>query len=297
MTTIFSTKKLDGKAIEFLKTWKVEYQDPQSAQVLMATPAEVIALAPNMPGLQFIQTFSAGVDGLPFELMPPSVRVFSNAGAFSLPVAEHAWALVLALAKNVNSKKRAESYILTGKTLVVVGGGGIGSKVAEIGRRAFSTRSVGISRSFHRPEVFDELLTTDKLLETVKRADICVLALPLTKHTEGLFDYSLLSSMKEKSIMVNVGRAEVVVEHDLIRVLQERPGFRFGTDVFWKKKGREDFDTELWSYPNFMGTPHTAGADSSPEVLSEAIARAAENVRSILTTGKGQNEVRRDDYV
>lgn len=297
MTKIFSTKKLEGLAAEILKDWQVEYQDPQGAQVLMATPVEVRELVPRMPSLEIIQTFSAGVDGLPFELIPFKVKLFSNAGAFSLPVAEHAWALVLALAKNINLKNRTESYILTKKTLLVLGGGGIGTKVARIGKAAFGMKTVGVSRSFQEPDAFDERWTVERLAEIIQEADICVLALPLTKHTKGMFNYSLLTKMKEKSILVNVGRAEVVVEHDLAKLLAERPSFRFGTDVFWRRNGLEKFDIELWSYPNFMGTPHTAGADSNPEVLSQAIVRAADNVRLILTTGRGQNEVRRDDYI
>ncbi|MFP3301825.1 MAG: hydroxyacid dehydrogenase, partial [Caldivirga sp.] len=57
-----------------------------------------------MPNLEVIQTFSAGVDHLPYAQIPINVRIFSNAGAYSLPVAEHAWSLILTLAKGVHSR-------------------------------------------------------------------------------------------------------------------------------------------------------------------------------------------------
>jgi Phosphoglycerate dehydrogenase and related dehydrogenases len=294
---IYSTLKLGETAREVLKEWEVSYDDSSDAEVILAWPTQVTQILDRAPKLKYIQTFSAGVDGLPFDKLPKGVRVFSNAGAYSLPVAEHAWALVLALAKMVNRRERnAQSYMLTRKTLLVIGCGGIGSKVAQIGKSAFSMWVLGVSRSF-KSQDFDERHSINELPELLSRADVSVISLPLNKHTRSLFDYKMLSCVKQNSIMVNVGRAELVVEDDLKKVLLERPDFRFGTDVFWRKNGREEFESELWSYPNFMGTPHTAGADSNREVFEEAVLQAVKNVRTLLTTGSAQNEVKVEDYL
>jgi len=131
----------------------------------------------------------------------------------------------------------------------------------------------------------------------IGRADVIAVALPLSKRTLGLINYDLLKRTKDKSIMVNVGRGEVVVEEDVYRVLRERPTFRFGTDVFWRKGGREDFNSKLWELPNFTGTPHTAGGNANQEVLRNALVNAAENVRRLLETGRADNEVKIEDYL
>ncbi|WP_243671613.1 hypothetical protein [Vulcanisaeta sp. JCM 16161] len=55
-----------------------------------------------------IQTFSAGVDHLPFTAIPDNVEIYSNAGAYSIPVAEHAWAMILTLAKGLHKRAKRQ---------------------------------------------------------------------------------------------------------------------------------------------------------------------------------------------
>jgi D-3-phosphoglycerate dehydrogenase / 2-oxoglutarate reductase len=89
----------------------------------------------------------------------------------------------------------------------------------------------------------------------------------------------------------------VINEEDMIDTLEENPEVRFGTDVFWRKDGKENFDSKLWSFSNFMGTWHTAGAGASLEVKDLAAEIAVKNLRSYLLTGEAQNEVNRQDYI
>lgn len=88
----------------------------------MTWPSKVAGLLEKMPKLRLLQTFSAGVDDLPFEKLT-KVTVMSNAGAYSESVAEHAWALALALAKRVNLRKKVETYSVMGGTAVILGAG------------------------------------------------------------------------------------------------------------------------------------------------------------------------------
>jgi len=104
--------------------------------------------------------------------------------------------------------------------------------------------------------------------------------------------------VKERSIIVNVGRAETIVEEDVYKLLKEKPGVRFGTDVFWRVNGKENFSTsKLWELENFTGTPHIAGASSSSNTLKNALLQACKNVYKIISEGNGDNKVRIEDYI
>jgi D-3-phosphoglycerate dehydrogenase len=275
-------------------------QDPSdiiNAEVIMGWPTELSNLVSRAPKVKALQTFSAGVESMDFSVLPKSVKVFSNAGAYSLPVAEHAWALILSLAKKVGKRARGESYLISGKTLLVLGAGGIGSKVARIGRDGFSMKTIGISRSFKDPEAFHERYSYREVENHLGRADVVVNALPLTKETRNFLNWERLSKLKDRSIIVNVGRGETVDREAMIKLLRERPSIRFGTDVFWRKDGKENFDDPIWELDNFTGTPHTAGADATREALDAAMVAACTNVARFLREGKADNEVRIEDYI
>ncbi|WP_069806937.1 2-hydroxyacid dehydrogenase [Vulcanisaeta thermophila] len=261
-----------------------------------------------MESLELIQTFSAGVDHLPFNVIPSNVRIHSNAGAYSVPVAEHAWALIMALAKGLHRiTLDAREYLngeftsprrISGATLLVLGTGGIGGEVARIGKVAFNTYNIGINRSGHPAPYFDETYPMESLTQVIPRADIVVLALPLNKYTRGLVTERELRLLKRNAIMVNVGRGDVVREEDLYRVLRERRDVRFGTDVWWVHGDREEIPPRipLTELPNFLGTPHVAGG-AQRDVAEYAMVRAVENVVRYLRGEEPLNRVDRSDYV
>ncbi|MBP1357016.1 MAG: 3-phosphoglycerate dehydrogenase, partial [Sulfolobus sp.] len=211
--------------------------------------------------------------------------------------AEHTWALILSLAKGIGLRKRVESYQITGKTMLILGGGGIGSEVARIGKEAFDNFVIGLSRSFRKPEYFDVKDSLMKLREYIGKVDIIVDTLPLNKFTRNILNYDTLRLVKERVIIVNVGRGETIDEDGIYRLLVERPSVRFGTDVFWRRNGKEDFENKLWNLENFIGTLHTAGGYASQEVLDRAKEKACENVYKLLTTGDAENKVRKEDYI
>src|SRR5579862_2097413 len=189
---IVSADRLSEKCAEILSPFGLMNgsegpNDLKEAKILLGARRSIKKnLRSGMPNLEAIQTFTAGVDDLPFELIPPSVKIFSNAGVYSQSVSEHALSLVLALAKNVNRKSPTTSYILKNKTLVVLGCGGIGSTVAAMMKNAFGCLIIGLSRSYKFPGHFDEKLGVDQLGYAVASADILISALPLNKFTRNL---------------------------------------------------------------------------------------------------------------
>jgi phosphoglycerate dehydrogenase-like enzyme len=254
-------------------------------------------LLAKMKGLKMIQSLAAGVDALDFASIPPGVEVFSNAGAFTESAAEHAWGLALGVAKGVHAgRKRLAPRPLRSKTLVVVGCGAIGSEVARLARSSFGMATIGVSRTFKQPELFDEKRQMNDLGEAVGRADLLVNALPLTRSTRSIFDFQVLSKAKPTVVFVNIGRGETMDEVAVMKWLTERPESRYATDVFWKPGGKENFDSPIWELPNFGGTMHTASAQD-PEAIVRAQVAAAENVKRFLETGSAMNRVRIDEYL
>jgi len=267
-------------------------------RVLMTWPSRPKGdLLSKMRGLRMLQCLSAGVDALDFSVVPPGVEVFSNAGAYTDSAAEHAWGLALGVAKGVHAgRKRLAPRHLRSKTLLVVGCGAIGSEVARLARSSLGMRTIGVSRSFKQPELFDERRPIQELGEAVTGADLVVNALPLTRATRSVFDGRILSRMKPTVVVVNIGRGETMDEAAVMKWLAERPESRYATDVFWKVGGKEKFDSPIWDLPNFGGTIHTASAQD-PEAIVRAQVAAAENVRRFLETGSAPNRIDIQEYV
>jgi phosphoglycerate dehydrogenase-like enzyme len=266
------------------------------AEVLLAWPSrarpEVLR---KMKSLEMFQSMSAGVDAFDFAAIPKGAQVFSNAGAFTVPVAEHAWGMLLGAAKGIQLRNtRSTPRLLHGKTLLVVGCGAIGTEVAKLSR-SLAMRTMGVSRSFREPDRFDERFPVESLGDAVRSADAVVISLPLTNLTRGLVGHDTLMKAKEDVVVANVGRGETVEEAGLVKWLKERPESRYTTDVFWKHGGREAFDTEAWDLPNFSGTLHVSGVPLG-EGTSYPMVEAARNVRRFLETGRALNKVDVSEY-
>ena len=250
----------------------------------------------KMKELKMVQTMSAGVDALDFSALPPGAQVFSNAGAFTDTVAEHAWGLLLGVAKGIHLRNvKATPRALRGKTLLVVGAGNIGSEVARLSK-SLGMRTIGVSRSFRARGFFDEMHSISSLVQDVADADAIVITLPLTKATRRIINYKLLAKAEENVIVVNVGRGETVDRRGLLRWLRERPESRFATDVFWEDGGREVFNTEAWALPNFAGTLHNSGTPIGDDLKGPKVA-AAWNVRRFFESGEALNRVEISEYL
>jgi len=301
-TKVFVTDVFPVEARQILSGFEIYEKEADDStlgecQALVCWPSRARPeLLKKMSMLRMVQTMSAGVDGFDFTSLPPGVQVFSNAGAFSDTVAEHAWGLLLGIAKGIHLRNvRSTPRALRGKTLLIVGAGGIGTEVARLSK-SLGMRTIGSSRSFKATDLFDEAHSISSLEADVAAADAIVITLPLTKVTRGIVNYELLSKAKENVIVVNVGRGETVDENGLLRWLKERPESRFATDVFWKDGGKEVFATSAWALPNFAGSLHNSGTPIGDDLKVPKIA-AAKNVRRFFESGVALNRVEVSEYV
>lgn len=261
----------------------------------------------KMKKLRAIQVLSAGVDQIPFKEIPSNVSIYSNAGAYSEQCAEFAWALILALSKGLsNITFKRDEYLegiyskprrINNSKVIIFGTGGIGKAVARIGK-GFKTYNVGVNRSGNKPEFFDSILSLKEAFEKLGNFDIIAITLPLNKYTYKLFNYDKLIKLKDESILVNVGRGDIIDEDSLYKILKERPSIRYGSDVWWKYNGKEFFETRTGVHrlPNVIFTPHISGV-SGKGFIEESLNEAIENVIRIITNNNPKNFVNVTDYI
>jgi phosphoglycerate dehydrogenase-like enzyme len=223
--------------------------------------------------LRFIQSIGAGTDQFSRDALEQhGVRLASARGVNARAVAEHVMALVLALARRLpeardnQAKRHWRGMIgdlarredeLSGKTLIIVGLGQIGSRLAQIAK-AFDMRVIGIRRD-PRPGGghADEVHAVSELNALLPQADFVALTCPLTPDTEKLIDADALGRMKPSAYLVNAARGRVVDEPALIDALERRQIMGAAMDVTVEEP--LPASSPLWAMDHVLITPHTAG--------------------------------------
>src|SRR5271155_5990868 len=165
---------------------------------------------------------------------------------------------------------------LAGKTLLVVGLGDIGGRLARLAK-AFDMRVVGLRRNpaLGRGSA-DAVGTMEELGSLLPDADFVGLTCPLPAETENLIDAKALSRMKPAAHLVNVARGRVVDEAALIEALATRRIAGAGIDVTAEEPLAPS--SPLWAMEHVLITPHTAGEtrryeDNVIEILRDNLAR------------------------
>lgn len=230
-------------------------------------------LLEHAPKLRFIQSISAGVDQYGQDgLRERGIRLASAQGANERAVSEHAMALILALARQLPQARdnQAKHHFrpmvseiakredeMGGKTLVIIGLGRIGARLARLAK-AFDMKVIGVRRDpAAGANGADSVHGMDALPELLPQADIVALTCPLTPETENIIDARTLGMMKPTSHLVNAARGKCVDEAALLDALTSGRIAAAALDVV-----REEplpASSPLWTAPNVFITPHSAG--------------------------------------
>ena len=207
----------------------------------------------------------------------------------AVSVAEHVFALLLALARKVPAadrstksggweRKKYHGFELLGKTLGILGLGKIGFRVAlrakAFGMRILSHDAYLSSTSLHVTESGAELASFDRVMA---EADFLTLHLPLTPETRGMLNGEALRRMKKTAFLINTSRGEVLVEADLAKALKQGDLAGAALDVREKEPPGE---SPLHGLDNVILTPHTAGL--TYEAQEKVVDAVAEDVDRVL---------------
>jgi phosphoglycerate dehydrogenase-like enzyme len=250
--------------------------------------------------LRWIQLLNAGADSCAtIPAVAERAILVTNLQRIQGPhMAEHAIALMLALARSLPvyaSEQHAGAFTrgfrelraerpfeIEGKTLLVIGLGGIGTEVAKrahgLGMHVIATRNS--SRS--GPDYVEYVGLADEYVELASRADVVVNATPLTPATRGMFDEKFFKAIKEGALFINIGRGESVATDALVAALRSNRVAGAGLDVT---------DPEplppghaFWTMENVIVTPHIA--TSSDFRNERTLALVAENLRRYVRGDK-----------
>jgi phosphoglycerate dehydrogenase-like enzyme len=271
------------------------------ADVLVVSGLWRNELAAMAPKLRFIQSIGAGTDQFDRAVLEArGIRLASAAGVNARAVSEHAMSLILALARRLpeardnQARKVWRGMIgdlaqredeLQGKTLVVVGLGRIGGRLAQIAK-AFDMRVIGVRRDPSGGKgAADEVHALAALPGLLPAADFVALTCPLTPETTNLIDAAALRAMKPSAYLVNCARGRVVDEPALVAALAAGTIAGAGIDVTWEEPLPPD--SPLWTAPNAFITPHTAGEtrryeDNVLDILTENLGRLWRGEASLM---------------
>jgi phosphoglycerate dehydrogenase-like enzyme len=241
--------------------------------------------------LRWIESLAAGVENC---LAVPALRerglLLTNMRAVDAAViAEHAIALTLALAHGLDvfaaDTANAQWSIahgaatpmqsLDGKTLLVVGLGGIGTEVAKrahgLGMTVVATRDGDLQG----PPFVSHVGAPSELLALARSADVIVSCVPLTPVTKGMFDAQFFAQLKRTAIFVNISRGATMVMADLTRALVDNRLAGAGLDVADPEP--LPANNPLWHAPHVLITPHISSRSDLPGEGRWIVAR--ENIR------------------
>lgn len=252
-----------------------------------ATP-EFLERATN---LRWVQTMSAGVDRYMQvkPLIDNDALVLTNMrGAYGPAIADHSFAMLLTLTRDLGfyaQKQReqswarggsgAQAFALEGRTMFVVGLGGIGTEIAErangFGMRVIATRRSGSDN----PKFVERVGRPEHLLEMLPEADVVALCVPLTPETEKLFDERAFAALKPGAILINVARGKVVDTQALLAALDS--GRLGGACLDVTDPEPLPAEHPLWRAKNVVITPHISATAELSEERGWALLR--ENVR------------------
>jgi glyoxylate reductase len=252
--------------------------------------AEVMEAAPSV---KIFANFAIGFNNFNVEEAKKRGIILTNTpGGGAERVAEHAWALILALTCRV---VEGDSYIrtgkyngwdpmllhgtdLTGKTLGIIGTGRIGADVAHRAKNGFMMNVVyyDIRRNEALEKDFGATFCATPE-EVLKVADVVSIHVPLTKETTHLINADRLKLMKKDSYLINTSRGPVVDEKALVEALKNRTIRGAGLDVFEEEPKLAPGLIEL---PNVVMTPHIASAtDKSRHDMATL---SAQNIIEVL---------------
>lgn len=292
-----------NSGIGYFQTWNAEDTAARipEADVFVVSGFWDNSLLDVATNLKFIQSIGAGYDQFPLdELRKRGIRLASARGVNSNAVSEHAMSMVLALARHIHTGRDNQSKSfwrgmisdlskredeLGGKTMLIVGLGTIGSRLAKLAK-AFDMRVVATKRDTNvSGTAADEIHRPSAVPDLLPQADFVALTCPLTDETADMINVDTLKLMKESAYLINVARGGCVEEDALLDALKS--GSIAGAAIDHFKAEPLPADSPFWELENVIITPHTGGEtrmyeDNVIDILLENIGRLSRGETELL---------------
>lgn len=225
--------------------------------------------------LKLLHKWGVGVDNLDVDTARAlGIKVARTTGSNAVPVAEYTLGLTIAALRGLAighaelkkgnwrglTAQGMDTFMLSGKTVGIIGFGAIGQQVARLLKGFGCTILYSKRHPLSAEEEADLGARFATLAEIYAQADVITLNCPLTPETAGLIDRTALKAMKKTAVLVNVARGGIVVEPDLIDALKAREIHAAAFDVFEIEPLPSD--SPLLQLDNLVVTPHLASLAS-----------------------------------
>lgn len=246
------------------------------------------------PDLKFVQLTSAGYDSLDLEaLQDRGITVMNARDVHSPPIAEYILAYILTIYKRTFHYKALQNDkdwntdlkldTLNEKRVMFLGAGSIAQATAKL-LTAFGAHTLGLNSDGRTIQGFSECMSLEEGLKQIGDADIVVSTLPSSEATYHLLDYDTLKLMNESSILINIGRGDVIDEDALLKVLDKT--IRHAVlDVFEEEPLSKD--SKLWNHFKVIITPHLSY--STPDSNSRHASLFINQIKNISSNKKVLN--------
>lgn len=262
-----------------------------------------VALLADAPHLRWIQTLTAGADGVSFPDLARREIVMTNGSGIHAPnVAEHIIGLMLLFARGIPTLMRNQQrhqwtdsvpqFELNTQTLCVVGLGDIGLALADRASKLGMSVTGVRRRDVACPDYVQEVTSLEKMDSLLTQADHIAICLPLTPRTEGIFSSVRLNALKRGVYLYNIGRGEIVDQTAMIEALRSGQIAGAGLDVTDPEPLPPD--NPLWDFENVVITSHTSGRserrlDRFVELLIDNIERyrSDQSLRNVVDPVEG----------
>ena len=240
--------------------------------------------------LKLLHKWGVGVDNFDLDAARAlGIKVARTTGSNAVPVAEFALGLMLSALRNMaygheglqkgewRTWKMRDAFMLSGKTVGIVGFGAIGKTLARL------LSGFGCRILYTKPTRLDAAeearlgATWGSLADLLAQSDVVSLHCPMTDQTRNMIDRRALSTMKKTAILVNCARGGVVVEDDLVWALREGVIHAAASDVYETEPLPPD--STLIGIPNMVTTPHLAAM--AADNFEPSVRRIFENIRRL----------------
>ena len=234
-------------------------------------------------GVRFVQLTSAGIESWFEAGVIDDTRLWAAAkGVYEAPVAEYVLAMMLAVARRLaevvedTEWRHREPRILAGRTIGIVGAGGIGEAVLRL-LMPFGVRTLALTRSGRQVSGATVSLGPGGLERLLGESDYVVLAAPATPETDGMISAERLALMRDGACLINVGRGTLVDTDALVAGLRDG---RMSAALDVTDPEPLPSDHPLWTLPNAIVSSHTAntvrlGSAAMALRVNENVARFA----------------------
>src|ERR1700676_897233 len=272
-----------------------ELADAEALIVRSATKVTA-AILDKAPRLRVVGRAGVGVDNIDLdEATKRGVLVMSTPGGSSVSVAEHTFALLLSLVRQVPKfdaamregrwEKSSSGAEIKGKTMGLIGLGRIGSEVADRAQ-AFEMRLIAYDPFISEAAAKELSVQLVPLDQVYAESDFISLHTAVSPQTQNMINAASIAKMKKGGRIIKAARGELINEADLAEAIKSGHVGGAALDVFAEEPPK---NCPLIGLPNVIATPHVAG--STTEAQEELGMQVAVQVKDYLVEGVIRNAV------